>query len=245
MTRRRRNASAANSATPCAKPMTAPRSCVFCWRTRCFWCRWTNTATGIAITICFPICCAVGRFAQAHGADRHSAPARLSLVQRTGLARRGRGAGVACRPSRRGGESGAEPVRGATAGRAKRRHVAALENGLARQPADQHPAPDRAVQLGAGAGVSARCCRGACQPSEPFPAGTFGHRAKVDAGAMAGVERDHRPGARTSRTDDPILHRGSGEPAGQALRPAVDVPVDLVQPGDCRRRPVARPRLEP
>ncbi|WP_446731288.1 hypothetical protein [Pseudomonas sp. S11A4] len=58
MTPRRRSVSAASCATRCAKPMTAPRFCVSCWLIRCFWCRSTSTGTGIAITICFPICCA-------------------------------------------------------------------------------------------------------------------------------------------------------------------------------------------
>ena len=140
------------------------------------------------------------------GAGREPAPACLSLVQCPGPARRSGGAGVARRAPGRRGEPGAKPFRRATAGRAERRHVAALENGLARQPADQHAAPDRALQLGVGAGLPTGCRRGAGQPSEPLPAGPVGHRAEVHAGAMAGPERDHRSRARQPRTDAALLH---------------------------------------
>ena len=42
-----------------------------------------------------------------------------------------------------------------------------------------------------------------------------------------------------------LLHRSAGEPAVQALWPAPDVPLDLVQPGHCRWRLVACTGLEP
>ncbi|RMR94827.1 Regulatory protein, LuxR [Pseudomonas savastanoi pv. glycinea] len=45
-------------------------------RIRSFWCRWTSRATGFAIIICFPICCARVRLA---ARNRPGAPTRLHL----------------------------------------------------------------------------------------------------------------------------------------------------------------------
>nr|GFD46548.1 hypothetical protein [Tanacetum cinerariifolium] len=61
---------------------------------------------------------------------------------------------------------------------------------------------------------------------------------------MAGAQRHHRPRPRRQRNSTPLLQRSAGKPAAKTLRATPVVLVDTGESGDCRRRPMACPRVE-